>query len=86
MIASNACVIGVDLGTTSTKAVVFDVTGKVEGHHNVDYPLITSAPGVAEQDPDEIYAAVLAAIRAAVQAACVAPERIRCVGFRRRHA
>ena len=69
MIASNACVIGVDIGTTSTKAVVFDVTGKVEGHHNVDYPLITSAPGVAEQDPDEIYAAVLAAIRAAVQAA-----------------
>ncbi|MGZ8368076.1 MAG: gluconokinase [Rhodoplanes sp.] len=81
MIASNACVIGVDIGTTGTKAVVFDVTGKVEGHHNVDYPLITSAPGVAEQDPDEIYAAVLAAIRAAVQAACVAPERIRCVGF-----
>lgn len=74
-------VIGVDIGTTSTKAVVYDTGGKVVGHHTVGYPLLTPKPGVAEQDPDEIHAAVLAAIRGAVRAADVAPGRIRCVGF-----
>lgn len=81
MIGSDTCAIGVDIGTTSTKAVVFSAGGKVEGHHSVGYPLHTPAPGVAEQDPDEIYAAVLAVIRGAVQAARTVPERIRCVGF-----
>jgi gluconokinase len=81
MVASNECAIGVDIGTTSTKAVAFDALGKVLGYHSADYPLHTPAPGVAEQDPDEIYAAVLEAIRGAVQRAQVAPERIRCVSF-----
>lgn len=38
-------VIGVDIGTTSTKAVVFDLEGKVKGHHTAYYPLLTPAPG-----------------------------------------
>ena len=49
-------VVGVDIGTTSTKAVVFDIEGKVKGHQTAYYPLRTPAPGVAEQDPDEIFA------------------------------
>ncbi len=81
MIASNFCVVGVDIGTTSTKSVVFDAHGKVEGHHAVGYALKTSAPGVAEQDPDEVYCAVTKSIRGAIRAARVRPERIRCVGF-----
>lgn len=81
MNARDRCAIGVDIGTTSTKAVVFDTAGKVAGHQTVGYPLHTPAPGVAEQDPDEIYAAVLASIHGAVAAAGVAAECIRCVGF-----
>jgi len=74
-------VIGADIGTTSTKAVVFDLEGKVKGHHTAYYPLLTPAPGVAEQDPDEIFAATLAAIRGAVRAAGLAPADIKGVGF-----
>ncbi|MFO1128648.1 MAG: gluconokinase [Rhodospirillales bacterium] len=74
-------VIGVDIGTTSTKAVVFDLDGKVKGHTTVDYALHTPAPGVAEQDPEEIFAATLGAIRGAVAAAGVAAADLRAVGF-----
>ncbi len=31
-----AVVIGVDIGTTSTKAVVFDTAGRVVAHHAVE--------------------------------------------------
>ncbi|MDS4041986.1 MAG: gluconokinase [Candidatus Competibacter sp.] len=74
-------VIGVDIGTTSTKAVVFDTDGRVVAHHAVEYPLLTPTPAAAEQDPDEIYRAVLAAIREAVRKACGAPADVVGVAF-----
>ena len=52
MARREALVVGVDIGTSSTKAVVFDGEGKVRGHHAVGYPLHTPIPGVAEQDPE----------------------------------
>lgn len=81
MLDANSYVIGVDIGTTSTKAVVFNGDGKDEGHYTAGYPLLTPSPGVAEQDPQEIYAAVLKAIRAAIRASGRAATRIRCAGF-----
>ena len=41
MARREALVVGVDIGTSSTKAVVFDGEGKVRGHHAVGYPLRT---------------------------------------------
>jgi gluconokinase len=81
MIDETSYVVGVDIGTTSTKAVLFDGAGKVAGHQTVGYPLHTPAPGVAEQDPDEIFAAVLASIRGAIRASRIATGRVKCVGF-----
>jgi gluconokinase len=82
MITNKSYVIGVDIGTTGTKAVLFDTEGKVEGHHTVGYPLQTPAPGAAEQAPQQIFVAVLAAIRGAVVGATpMVNGRINCVGF-----
>src|SRR6185436_2699211 len=72
---------GVDIGTTATKAVVFDLRGRVVAYRNVGYPLLTPTPATAEQDPDEIHRAVVAAIRDAVLSARVAPDDIACVAF-----
>jgi len=74
-------VIGVDIGTTATKAVVFDLRGRVVAHRNVGYPLLTPTPATAEQDPDEIHRAVIAAIRDAVLAARLAPNDVACIAF-----
>lgn len=73
--------VGVDIGTTSTKAVVFGENGQVVAQHSVQYPLLTPTPTAAEQDPEEIYAAVVTAIGGAVKAAAVAPQRVLCVAF-----
>jgi gluconokinase len=74
-------VIGVDIGTTATKAVVFDLRGRVVAHASVGYPLFTPTPATAEQDPDEIYRAVIAALRDAVRGAAVAADDVACVAF-----
>lgn len=58
--------LGVDIGTTSTKAVLFDERGQHIHQATVEYPLLTPEPKAAEQDPDEIVEAVKLAIRAVV--------------------
>ncbi|MBM0234239.1 gluconokinase [Micromonospora sp. STR1_7] len=57
-----AVVIGVDIGTTSTKAVAYDTDGRQLGSHSVGYPLDDPQPGYAEQDPQLILDAVLRSI------------------------
>jgi len=79
------CAIGVDIGTTSTKVVVFAADrrrrGQVLGQHAVEYPLETPVPGAAEQDPELIFQAVVGAIHGAVAAAQVAGRDVACVAF-----
>lgn len=58
--------IGVDIGTTSTKAVVYSLEGRVIAHHAVDYPLLRPTPAAAEQDPEQIYRAVIECIATSV--------------------
>ncbi|PLT29572.1 gluconokinase [Peribacillus deserti] len=54
--------LGVDIGTTSTKAVLFSEKGEVIQQENIGYPLYTPDISTAEQDPEEIFQAVLHAI------------------------
>lgn len=54
--------LGIDIGTTSTKAVLFSEKGDVIQQENIGYPLYTPDISTAEQDPDEIFSAVVQAI------------------------
>jgi len=54
--------LGVDIGTTSTKAVLFTEKGDVIQVENIGYPLHTPDMSTAEQNPEEIFQAVLQAI------------------------
>lgn len=54
--------LGVDIGTTSTKAVLFTEKGDVIQQENVGYPLYIPDVMTAEQDPEEIFQAVLKAL------------------------
>ncbi len=62
-------VIGVDIGTTSTKAVAYDTRGRPGASSSVGYPLQEPVPGYAEQDPDQILEAVLTTLTEVVAAA-----------------
>lgn len=73
--------LGVDIGTTSTKAVLFLHNGEVVANHHIGYPLLTPTPSTAEQDPDEIFNAVIGTIQETVRKSSVNPTEIACVSF-----
>jgi len=49
---------GLDIGTTSTKAVVFDISGRILTQKSISYEMFHHQPSWSEQNPDEIYEAV----------------------------
>lgn len=73
--------IGVDIGTTSTKAVLFTESGEVVAQGNVGYPLHTPTPLIAEQDPDQIFEAVLGSVRKVMEESGIPPEQVLFVSF-----
>ena len=75
-----AYVIGCDVGTSGTKAIVVSENGKVLSKVTVEYPLSTPHPGWAEQHPDTWYAAALKAIAGAVKKARVASQDVKALG------
>ncbi|WP_426447339.1 gluconokinase [Paenibacillus sp. S-38] len=74
-------IIAADIGTTSAKTLVIDRDGRVIASHAVEYPLHTPRPDIAEQDPDEIFQAVVTGIRTVVGKAGVLPGQVLCVSF-----
>ncbi|MGX2945323.1 gluconokinase [Enterococcus alishanensis] len=74
-------IIGADIGTTSTKAVLYDQKGNVLEYANVGYPLYQDEPDMAEQDVEEIFEAVVDAITQVVRKSDVAAKNIRGVSF-----
>lgn len=51
--------VGIDIGTSGTKSIVADETGKVVASCTKAYPLYTPRPGWAEQDPADWWKAVV---------------------------
>ncbi|OZT11005.1 gluconokinase [Priestia aryabhattai] len=73
--------IGVDIGTTSTKSVLFSTDGTALSRKGIEYPLYAPVPDVAEQDPEEIFQAVITTIKGVMNESNVNPEDILCVSF-----
>lgn len=73
--------LGLDIGTSSTKAVVIDPAGRVIGTGTTPLRLATPRPGWTEQDPEEWWSASCAAIGAALAGARVSPSSIAAVGL-----
>lgn len=72
--------IGVDIGTTSTKAVIYKEQEIVAMHH-VEYPLLTPTTDTAEQNPEQIFEAVLESIRMVVKKSEAAKNEIDFISF-----
>lgn len=59
-------IIGVDIGTSSVKAIVFNFSGEIITTKIISYPTLNPEPAFFEQDPVVIFETVLNAIRLAV--------------------
>lgn len=73
--------LGIDIGTSSTKAILIDESGAVLGVGSEATPLLTPAPGWTEQDPESWWTATRAAVAQALRAASVAASDVRAVGL-----
>ncbi|MEW4285939.1 gluconokinase [Priestia koreensis] len=73
--------IGVDIGTTSTKSVLFRKDGSMVARHGIEYPLFSPTPLTAEQDPEEIFQAVIQTVKKVIQKSDVSSDDILFVSF-----
>ena len=73
--------IGVDLGTSGTKTVLFDRTGAVAASATVEYPLYQPQNGWAEQDPADWWNAAVQTIRQVLADSGAAPSDVKGVGL-----
>lgn len=73
--------IGVDIGTSGTKSVLFDETGRVMASATVEYPLYQEKNGYAEQNPADWYNASIETIKKIISESDVSADDITGVGL-----
>lgn len=76
-----AYLIGIDLGTSGTKTVLFDEYGKVIASAMAEYPLYQPQNGWAEQDPDDWWNAVITTVHQVFADSRIAPESVAGIGI-----
>jgi gluconokinase len=74
-------IIGLDIGTTSTRALLFDEEWRVYQRAAVEYETIYLPPNGAEQDPERIFKAVLTSVAELMQKAGVPKNKIVGMGI-----
>ncbi|HEY3246439.1 MAG TPA: xylulokinase [Phycisphaerae bacterium] len=77
----NACLLGIDIGTTGAKALLIDTNGAVIASATTEYPLHMPRPLWAEQDPRDWWQATVASIRQLLTTEGVSTDRIGAVGL-----
>lgn len=73
--------LAIDLGTTTTRCVLFDLHGSPVADAYREPPVHYPQPGWAEVAPDDWWSAVVEVIREVLASARVPPERILCIGL-----
>lgn len=73
--------LAIDQGTTSTRAVVYDSTGRARGMANQEFPQHYPAPGWVEHDAEGIWQTVAAVVPQALAAANITPRDVTAIGL-----
>ncbi|HHY45792.1 MAG TPA: FGGY-family carbohydrate kinase [Firmicutes bacterium] len=77
-----ACyLVGCDVGTGGTKAIVIDSDGKFLGGHYIEFGLKTPGHGLAEQDPEWYWQTVAETIKVSLQKSRINPGDVCGVGL-----
>lgn len=72
-------ILGIDIGTTNTKAVAYDLEGKPLAQANSSYPFITEKEGYHELDPQVLFVAVIEVMKSVID--LVNPNELAAVAF-----
>lgn len=71
--------LGIDIGTTGIKSVIFDNNGTPKGIGLTEYTLETPRPDIVELDAEIYWSATKSALKEAVGKAGIAPEEIKAL-------
>lgn len=73
--------LGIDIGTTGTRAIAVNETGKLLASAIAEYPCDFPKPGWAEQDPDLWWSATVATVRDVLAQAHLKPADVAGIGL-----
>jgi len=73
--------IGIDIGTSGTKTVLFDECGRPMASSTVEYPMYQPRNGWAEQDPNDWWKAVCETSKEVISKSGADPSEIKGVGL-----
>lgn len=73
--------LALDQGTTNSRAILFSRQGEIVGKHEMALRQHFPQPGWVEQDPEEMYANIIACCRMAVKNAKIAAHEIAAIGI-----
>lgn len=73
--------LGIDLGTSGTKTVLFEETGRSVASETIEYPLYQPKNGWAEQEPEDWWNAARDTVKAVIAKSGVKPEDVKGVGI-----
>ena len=81
MSGSKDYLIGVDLGTSGTKAALYHQDGRLVALSAAEVPLYYPRPGVVEQDQDDFYRTAAQTVQACLQQSGVEPAEVAAIAF-----
>jgi len=73
--------IGVDLGTSSTKAALYQTDGRLISEASVEVPLLYPRPGVVEQDSEDFYTSAAQTVTKCIESGGIEPKEIAAIAF-----
>src|SRR3989339_2267384 len=73
-------ILALDQGTTSSRAIVFDHSGRVVASAQREFPQILPSPGVVEHDPEAIWSSQIETAREAIARARLEPRQMAALG------
>ncbi len=76
-----AVFLGIDIGTSGTKTIAIDPTGKLLGQSAAAYPCQHPKPLWSEQDPEDWWQAVVKTVQGAVKMAGCKPGDVKSIGL-----
>ncbi len=74
-------ILALDQGTTSSRAVAFDETGRMVGSHGIEFPQHYPRPGWVEHDPKDILDSQIRSLKLTVELCGIDPGDIAAVGI-----
>ena len=73
--------LGIDIGTSGTKTLLINTSGKVIAEATADYPLEQPKPGWTQQSPEDWWQATIKTVREVVSKAKLKPTDVKAIGL-----